>query len=358
MHRALLNSIILHAAATLSCVVCGCASKPVARFVGHEAPIIVATFSTDGGRLASIGEDGTVRVWDVRSTRELARARIEPPPRLYTMNEMAFAPDGNAVAFAARGNSVYCWNWAANVPPRLLVTLRGIPSVIAFSPDGTRVIAASGGYGPAMTSQRPQKPVMQPLDIRIFDLRAGRVVREVRDDDCAALSVAIAPDGARFAVVCMTADGRPVRDLPTTRSVQARLSIRDLPGGEELVGVEGEGNPLLTFTRDGRYVLVGNRVRQASSGELVREVVGQPRMLVNEGRQVLVLQQGMGVPWDIGLAATPWIRKNRVDLKSGRVFEDGRLASGELPPMPLFPPLSPDGRFLLDYNLNLWRLPR
>jgi hypothetical protein len=79
-------------------------------------------------------------------------------------------------------------------------------------------------------------------------------------------------------------------------------------------------------------------------------------MLVDDGRRVLVLRQGFGVPWDIGLATTPWIRPSRVDLKTSRVLQGRRLAMKERAAMSPLPPLSPDGRYFVDYELNLWRL--
>jgi WD40 repeat protein len=333
----------------------GCSSRPVGRFAGHKGLVIAATFSADGKLLGSLGEDGTVRVWDVTTRRELARVPFQSPPRLYTTSEVAFSPNGRSLGFAGRANAVHLWTWQQDEPPQKLFALAGIPSVVAFSADGTRLLAASGGYGPAMTRARPQRPVVQPLDLRVFDLREGRVTHEIRDHGCTPLSVAIAPDGTRFAVACLSVDGKPVRDLPATGNVEAQLTVRDLVSGEELAHIDGEGNPLMSFTADGSHLLVGSRVRNASTGKLVREVEGHPRVLVDDGRRVLVLQQGFGMPWDIGFATTPWIRANRVDLKTGRVFK-GRQVALKDRALSLLPPLSPDGHFFVDYSLNLWRL--
>jgi hypothetical protein len=209
-----------------------------------------------------------------------------------------------------------------------------------------------------MTTDHPQRPVMQPLDVRVFDLQRAQVVAELRDERCAPLSVAVAPDGGRFAVVCLFADGRPARELPTTmKAVEARLSVRSLPGNDELLGIDGEGNPLVSFTHDGGYLLVGSRVLDASTGTLIREVQGHPRMLVDQGRRVLVLQQGVGMPGDIGFATTPWVRASRVNLETGRASTGRRVGMRVHGGMPLLPALSPDGQSIVDYELNLWRLP-
>lgn len=337
----------------------GCSTQPAGRFAGHDGLIIAATFSRDGSRLASIGEDGTIRVWDVQSRKELARAKIQPPPRLYTVDEIAFSPDGAAIAFAASGNAVYRWLWQLTAPPNELFILSGLPSQVLFSPDGRHVLAASGGYGPAMTSTRPTKPVMQPLHIRVFDPEAGRVVMETRDNECGPISVAIAPDGLRFAVVCMTAGGRPVLDLPVSGEVRARLSIREIRTGRELVGINDAGNLLMKFSDDGTFLAAGRTVWDTRDGSRVCDVAGLACAFTDGSLYLLTLEHGHGVPWDLLLSLTPYIRPSRVNLKTGWESRGRRMVleiSGHSLPVPLRPPVSPHGRYIVDYHLTLWRL--
>ena len=66
------------------------------------------TFSPDGKRLASGGQDFIVRLWDVSTSQELAAFRRHTAP----INTVAFSPDGKTLVSAGNDLRLNVWRAA------------------------------------------------------------------------------------------------------------------------------------------------------------------------------------------------------------------------------------------------------
>ncbi len=73
------------------------------RLPGPPGRTLGLAFAPDGKRLASIGEDRVVRVWDVNARKESSTFQSDRNPR-----SVAFSPDGRRLAVATEG-SVVIW---------------------------------------------------------------------------------------------------------------------------------------------------------------------------------------------------------------------------------------------------------
>src|ERR1700722_14399524 len=98
---------------------------------GHEGPVRCVCYATDG-RLASAGDDGALRLWNLPGGGEAFRLSGSAG-----VETLSFAPDGRTLAAGtADGALVLCEAPAAGrVRAQVKAHDRGFPCV-AHSPDG------------------------------------------------------------------------------------------------------------------------------------------------------------------------------------------------------------------------------
>jgi WD40 repeat protein/serine/threonine protein kinase len=119
-------------------------SKPAPRHVLKArvpgASVNIA-FSPDGKRLATGGDENTVKIWDVKTGKELQTLRGHNGD-VYTV---AFSPDdqGRWVASAGEDSAVKVWNSRTGKLIRSFPGHTGLVSSLAFSPDSKRVYSGS-----------------------------------------------------------------------------------------------------------------------------------------------------------------------------------------------------------------------
>jgi WD40 repeat protein len=128
---------------------------------GHSKNVFDVAWSPRGGRIASASDDGTVQVWGATTGANVVVHRGIPP----SYSTLAWSPDGRCIASASvgdttieiwdvlTGKTVYTYQLqaaAAEIPHIGALSMysggcgTGVYKV-AWSPDGTRLVAA-GGY--------------------------------------------------------------------------------------------------------------------------------------------------------------------------------------------------------------------
>ena len=123
---------------------------------GHAGPASCVVFSPDGRELLSGGDDGAVRTWDAVSFRERGPPlTMKHPTRVL---RLALAPDGELLAAAGADGAVSLWRRGTRL--HRLTGHRAAVAALAFSPDGTRL--ASGGSDRTVRIWRTDDPSSAP----------------------------------------------------------------------------------------------------------------------------------------------------------------------------------------------------
>jgi Tol biopolymer transport system component len=209
----------------------------------HKGASCVA-FAPDGKTLAVA--DGTVHLLNATTGTPMKDLRIEDRVAL----QVAFSPDGKSLAGGgghyvkvAGGtkhiSEAYLWDVQTGKLLHKLTDLRPWLRSVAFSPDGK--ILATGTSGPIVAGRRLSS------EIRLWDVRTGRLLRTIQGELAQVWSLAFSPDGKSLlscdnALVALTETLTGMRRLTLTKgtSISSEAPVDLKRCWTDLGSIDGE----------------------------------------------------------------------------------------------------------------------
>jgi WD40 repeat protein/predicted Ser/Thr protein kinase/type II secretory pathway pseudopilin PulG len=278
---------------------------------GHTRSVVGLAFSRDGRRLASWQDDGVARLWDTGPDATL------PVLRGHTsyVYPVAYTPDGRRIASGSWDGTVRLWDAATGQSVATPLPQGGFVRALALSPDGKRLVAMGDGTD----------------GLRVWDVASGGRMATYTTADNALWAVAYRPGGGHVAVLgsghvievldAATGQRLTTADAGRLEPWAARRALAYSPDGRLLAGPY-EGNRVGLWEAE-TYRLVGTLTGHEGTVLSVAFNADGSR-LVSAGADSLIKV------WDVGSKDCLLTLQGHADEVFAAVFHptESRIASG------------------------------
>jgi len=171
--------------------------KELYKLTGHMDEVHSAAFSPDGKKVVTASKDGTARIWDTESGKELrqmdehkhgpvvidgATGQRVNERRIHAVHHAVFSADGKKIVTAGFDYTVRIWD--AESGKELQVLHHGPGYIVqsaAFSPDDKKVLASGTGG-----------------TVQIWDAASGEELTRLGEYGLWVFSAAFSPDGTKI----------------------------------------------------------------------------------------------------------------------------------------------------------------
>jgi WD40 repeat protein/basic membrane lipoprotein Med (substrate-binding protein (PBP1-ABC) superfamily)/DNA-binding SARP family transcriptional activator len=229
---------------------------------GHPGGVEAVAISPDGSRLASVGGDASLKIWDI-DTGQLLNTKDEP--EFSVIHDVAYSPDGSLLAIGGEDYTIKLID-AARLEKSSEFLNKDMVDGLAFSPDGN-LLASTTRSGVARlwdvrTGEETQTLVVAADWLADLDFSPHGDSLALAGDDGTVSIWQIGDDQPRLTLhghsvpvtgVAYSPDGRRI----ATASQDGTSRLWDATTGEELLLLKPEGGVGLidvAYSTDGKYL--------------------------------------------------------------------------------------------------------
>ncbi len=224
---------------------------------GHNSHVWSVPFSPDGKIAASGSHDGTARLWDVESGKQI---KILKGHDGYAVNSVSFSADGKMLASVCTYGTIRLWDVESGKLIKKLVGYGKIPDV-SFSPDGRMLASTSKDNA-----------------LCLWDVKSGKQVKELEGHSDSVKCVSFCPDGK---ILASGSEDKTIRlwDVEGEKLINTLVGhsnsvwrVSFSPNGKMLASGSHDGSVRLWDVESGKQI----KILKGHDGDAVRSVSFSP----------------------------------------------------------------------------------
>ncbi len=218
--------------------------KEIRTLQGHNSRVSSVSFSRDGKTLASGSDDKTIKLWNVETGQEI-RTFKGHNSRVFSVS---FSRDGKTLASGSDDKTIKLWNVETGQEIRTFKGHNSIVYSVSFSRDGKTLASGS-----------------DDKTIKLWNVETGQEIRTFKGHNGSVFSVSFSPDGKTLA----------------TSSGDNTIKLWNVETGQEIRTLSGHNSFVysVNFSSDGKTLVTGSgdktiKLWNVETGQEIRTLSG------------------------------------------------------------------------------------